>query len=56
MRYKIPTPAVESDFPVKAGKPARQALIVAGYHQLADLTQAFLRPLGPGVYRVYFCP
>ncbi|RAR41528.1 DNA-binding protein [Paenibacillus sp. MDMC362] len=58
MPDKTPTPAVESDFPVKAGKPARQALIVAGYHQLADLTQASekellaLHGVGPKAVRI----
>ncbi|WP_098741387.1 DNA-binding protein [Paenibacillus sp. EZ-K15] len=43
---------------MKAGKPARQALIVAGYHQLADLTQASekellaLHGVGPKAIRI----
>lgn len=58
MSDKTSTPAAESDFPVKAGKPARQALIVAGYHQLADLTQASekellaLHGVGPKAVRI----
>lgn len=40
MRDNPPAAAAESDFPVKAGNPARRALIVAGYHRLADLTRA----------------
>ncbi|MFE0559093.1 DNA-binding protein [Paenibacillus sp. NPDC058910] len=58
MRDKTSAPAEESDFPVKAGKPARRALIAAGYHQLADLTQASekellaLHGVGPKAIRI----
>ena len=34
-----PEPQVETDFPPKLGRPARDALIVAGYTRLEQLTQ-----------------
>jgi hypothetical protein len=39
------TPQPETDFPPKLGRPARDALIVAGYTRLEQLTQVSAKEL-----------